>query len=243
MIDMINYEYRNWIVIDRAPTPPSQKSGNAWWLCQCKECGNQKAFNGSEIRSHRIGACKHILKNESPKQIWWLQSSAGGIIKDETNHIYGKLKVIDLAYTKNGQAYWNCQCECGRTTIARGNALRNGQIHSCGCMTSYKEYEIIKILSLVPQISFQKEYSFPDLVDKNRLRFDFAIFQGDSLIGLIEYQGSQHFTSPQKYNQYGLLQIHDQMKVDYCKQKKIPLLILDKSSNLEENIKKWLDDI
>jgi len=39
------------------------------------------------------------------------------------------------AYEKNkGRAYWFCRCECGDERVVRGNALRNGQSLSCGCL-------------------------------------------------------------------------------------------------------------
>lgn len=35
--------------------------------------------------------------------------------------------------TPAGQAKWECQCDCGKTTIVRGQDLRNGHTTSCGC--------------------------------------------------------------------------------------------------------------
>lgn len=79
--------------------------------------------------------------------------------------------------------------------------------------------------------------------DKALLRFDFAIFQNEQLLGLIEYHGRQHFSEPEKFNYYGLLQEHDAMKVQYCKDNNIPLLVLDKTNNLEEDILSWIKNL
>lgn len=246
MIDMMNYEYRNWKVIDRAPTPEHQKSGQAWWLCQCVECGFQKPLNGAEIRSGRSGACKHPTRESKKKQIKNVAEEKPVLkyrIKNEANKVYGKLKVIDFAYTKNGHAYWNCECECGNKTTVRGNSLRFGEIKSCGCIRSYKEQEIASILNTLDYINYKQEYAFKDLIDKSQLRFDFAIFYQNNLVGLIEYQGRQHFSSPEKFNHYGLLQIHDEMKQNYCKEHQIPLLCLNGQSQLDIEINNWLNEI
>ena len=44
--------------------------------------------------------------------------------------------------------YWNCTClNCGRkNVIVRGDYLRNGDTKSCGCLTSYHEVHIQKML-------------------------------------------------------------------------------------------------
>ena len=46
----------------------------------------------------------------------------------------GKLTVIKEAQANNG-AYWECQCECGKTIIVRGSTLRDPKRapQSCGC--------------------------------------------------------------------------------------------------------------
>lgn len=56
-------------------------------------------------------------------------------IIDLTGNQYGKLKVIELypERTKQGQAQWKCECECGKITIVNGNNLRRGKSQSCGC--------------------------------------------------------------------------------------------------------------
>lgn len=52
--------------------------------------------------------------------------------KDLTGKRFGKLEVISFAYS-DGACYWNCKCDCGKTTIVRGTNLRAGYTKSCGC--------------------------------------------------------------------------------------------------------------
>lgn len=55
--------------------------------------------------------------------------------------IFNYLTVIekDIEYkklhnlNKNTAAYWKCKCVCGKETSVRGDALKKGQIISCGC--------------------------------------------------------------------------------------------------------------
>jgi hypothetical protein len=35
---------------------------------------------------------------------------------------------------RNRTAKWACECDCGKSLIARGTDLRNGRIKSCGCL-------------------------------------------------------------------------------------------------------------
>lgn len=56
-------------------------------------------------------------------------------MKNETGNRYGKLTVLRYDHTdKNQGAYWLCACECGCTTVVKGNRLRNGKTKSCGCL-------------------------------------------------------------------------------------------------------------
>ena len=56
---------------------------------------------------------------------------------DMTNQRFGKLLVL-YRYkenTKQNQALWVCQCDCGNIKPIRGASLRNGKATSCGCQT------------------------------------------------------------------------------------------------------------
>ena len=245
--DMVGYEFHTWKVLSRAEK--TNTANSVFWLCECQICHQQKIFNGSEIRRGNVGACKHkihtpIVATPKRKENYYkAEQSLSNKIKDETGNIYGRLKVLSFSHTNNGFAFWNCRCNCGKEIIVRGNALRTGAIKSCGCLTSYKEEIIVQILQQY-NIKFQQQYTFPDLKDKQLLRFDFAIFnQNNELIGLIEYQGRQHYELNNNFNHNGLLQIHDKMKKEYCEEKKINLLELNKNSNLENDLINWYNQL
>lgn len=57
---------------------------------------------------------------------------------DLTGHKFGKLTAINEYGVKNKLTYWNCECDCGNTTIVTVAKLRNGHTSSCGCMRKVK---------------------------------------------------------------------------------------------------------
>lgn len=240
-IDMLGYEFQTWKVI--AISDKKSSGNNQYWLCECQKCGQQKELCGSEIRLSRTGACKCLKKKvEVTQQYYLTEDSSSTKIKNEIGHKYGRLTVISFAYTKDSNAYWNCQCDCGKITIVRGNALRTGSILSCGCLVSRKEEEISVILNS-NHIDYKRQFTFSDLRDKGLLRFDFAIFKDGVLLGLVEYQGSQHYELNDSFSNNGLLQLHDDMKKEYCQEHNIPLLELNKDNNLEKDLLFWLNQI
>ena len=57
-----------------------------------------------------------------------------GNFKNITGQVFNKLTVVSRAdVDKNGQACWNCVCECGNKVIVPGHDLRSGRKKSCGC--------------------------------------------------------------------------------------------------------------
>ena len=66
---------------------------------------------------------------------------------DLTGQVFGRLKVLSYAHTKNGRAYWNCLCECGNKTIVQRGNLRFGSVKSCGCL--WKEINAQRMKKLI----------------------------------------------------------------------------------------------
>lgn len=58
-----------------------------------------------------------------------------GKIKDLTGQKFGRLTVLKYSHAgKNHRSYWNCICDCGKTVVANGKTLLNGDKRSCGCL-------------------------------------------------------------------------------------------------------------
>jgi hypothetical protein len=53
---------------------------------------------------------------------------------DLAGRIFGRLTVLQYAFSDRGRTYWKCRCECGHEkTIFHGN-LTMGVTRSCGCL-------------------------------------------------------------------------------------------------------------
>lgn len=50
-------------------------------------------------------------------------------------HKYGRLLVLNRVGSLNGRSTWNCHCDCGNLIgPVTSNALRSGNVRSCGCL-------------------------------------------------------------------------------------------------------------
>jgi hypothetical protein len=61
---------------------------------------------------------------------------------DLTGQQFGNLVVVGYGHTRNGLAYWQCQCSCGKLVLVLSKTLRQGQKTSCGCLNPYKRKDI-----------------------------------------------------------------------------------------------------
>ena len=169
-------------------------------------------------------------------------------IKHEEGKTYGFLYVNRMATEeekpRNDRTgiYWNCTCtKCGReNVIIFGDYLRKGEASSCGCLVSKNESLIAQLLTNL-KINYKEQYSFNGLSstkDNNgKLLFDFAIFNQNKLIYLIEYDGIQHFNEKHQWNEYGLEKTHnnDLLKNQYCFEHNIPLIRIPYDANYNLN--------
>lgn len=205
------------------------------WICQC-DCGNIKSIVGSELK--RKGKKAPTL-------------SCGCLWKERTKH-FGDLTRRDLKGQKFGlltplevvgrNSYnyniWRCKCDCGNEINVGSNSLLSGNTISCGCKkNSYREHLIEQELKN-NNISFVREYSFKDLKDKALLRFDFALFKNNILICLIEHQGRQHTKDIPWHTEK--LQLHDNMKKEYCNENNISLYEIQYKDDIKQEIEKIL---
>lgn len=57
------------------------------------------------------------------------------LVKDLTGKRYGQLVVREWAGTStNRNALWECECDCGESSIVRSSQLVQGKTTSCGCV-------------------------------------------------------------------------------------------------------------
>ena len=62
-----------------------------------------------------------------------------GKLNDLTGQRFEKWLVINRSIPngKDGDALWNCQCDCGTVRPVNGNSLKRGETKSCGCIIGH----------------------------------------------------------------------------------------------------------
>lgn len=208
-------------VINKAPNQGKHTA----WNCIC-ECGADCVIRGDQLRSGTAKSCGCLFRELSAEKCRIVgqnnKGRAAAHRKDLTNQIFGRLAVIEYYGTIRDRGYWRCLCECGEETVVAADHLLDGHTKSCGCLTSVGEEKIKKIFT-ENDVNYISQYGFEDLIDKKKLKFDFAIFKGQVLHCLIEYQGSQHFMNMEK-SSWNSPQEHDRMKREYCEKNNIRLI-------------------
>lgn len=222
LIDLTGQTFGYWKVIKRAP---NRHGGHSYWLCKCTVCGKEKEVFGSHLRGGRSTNCG-CIRTEKMRQ---------ANIKHEEGKDYGFLHVNRMATeeekprTDRIGIYWNCTCtKCGRANvIVLGHQLRHGDTKSCGCLKSFNESKICQMLDIL-NFKYVQQKTFKDLTstDRNygRLMFDCAVYNDESLIYVIEYDGIQHFESGHFQRPYESTHQNDLIKNKYCFDNNIPII-------------------
>lgn len=113
-------------------------------------------------------------------------------------------------------------CRYFKTTI---DLFINGGVGHPNLTLSKGELKVKDYL-IKNNFKFKSHFGFSDCRNKNPLKFDFAIFMKDNLIGLIEFDGLQHEKEVTIFSNSSLKdrQYNDNIKNEYCLKNKIPLL-------------------
>ena len=222
LIDLTGQDFGYWHVIERAE---NRAGGRAYWKCKCTACGALKEVSGAHLRGGRSTNCG-CMRMEKMRQT---------NIKHEEGKTYGYLYVNRMAtreeIPRNNREgiYWNCMCtKCGRkNVIVFGDYLRNGDTKSCGCLNSFNESKICQMLENA-NIQYRQQVSFSDLTSTNKecdkLLFDIAVYNNNTLLYLIEYDGVQHFEIGHFKDTYYRTHQNDLLKNQYCFNHNIPLI-------------------
>ena len=184
--DLTGTENNYFKIINRAPNGPNYR---VRWNCQCKICGNYCVKEAANIdRDQSCGCAKK-------------QNIGKALRKDLTNKKFGKLTAVKYSGKSNkiGNAIWICKCDCGNTCEVDSNNLTTLHTYSCGCIKySIGVQNILNILKDC-NISYQMEYPIVGEYQGHPYRFDFALFENDKLVRLIEFDGEQHYKSVSGY--------------------------------------------
>ena len=199
--------------------------------CSC-ECGTTKDVNVYNLVHNHTKDCGCGRKK-------MLSASKGTNLVGQR---FGKLLVVEKLPESNKfkRVLYKCKCDCGNETIVPSNSLLTGHTNSCGCINSYYNMYIDKLLNNM-QVVYTTEHSVD--INGHKLRFDFYLPEYNLFI---EYDGEQHYTPVNfgKWNDDDLdanfqkIQTYDQLKNNYCDQHNINLLRIPywEKQNIEEII-------
>lgn len=242
-IDETGNIYGDLTVVSRAENHinPSGKP-RVQWNCICT-CGNTCVVMGESLRNGRTKSCGKCDRRKRNSE-----AISDKVTQEMIGQIYGYLKVLEASgYETDAEGKQRrkvkCQCLlCGKEIEVRTNRLKNGIITSCGNHNHSRGELYVESFLQSIGCQFQKEYTFSDLKDKKKLRFDFVIFNYNKPCGCIEVQGRQHYDTNNGWYNPDVI-IHDKMKQQYCNENNIPLLILNYQGQEKENFSTWDNQI
>lgn len=119
-IDLTGQKFGKLVVLSRSET----KNKRTMWLCKC-DCGNECVVRADSLKHNNTISCGCAQR----------ENASVANFKNEVGKKYGFLTVIKPLSEKSnsGETMWECQCDCGNTTVVQGSSLRNGHTKSCGC--------------------------------------------------------------------------------------------------------------
>lgn len=140
--DLTNQVFSNLKVLFRVE---NDKSGNAYWLTQCK-CGNYLVARATSLRSGHTKSCG-CASNDFRSEILTKP------LKEGTQ--FGYWTVLGQAYTPNKPgSFWKVQCKCGTIKEVSRQSLVSGASQSCGCLQKELTSELTKSNLLNQQFGY-----------------------------------------------------------------------------------------
>lgn len=218
--EFIGKTYGDLEVIDIKQTD----TGGILWNCKCLLCDKDEWINPKlvvERKWHISCGCKiqsAFERNNKHTHLDMIGQDLGGG------------KIIDIYRTEGGVTRWKMICNfCEKEYIAIAANVAAGHTKSCGCINkSLGEKLVAKALTEL-DITFKEQVS-PNGVKSvmgGPLFFDFVIKLPNGDIGVIEYDGEQHYDidrmtfGGKKYqseaeDRFYRLQENDKIKDEYC---------------------------
>lgn len=182
--DLSGTENKYFYIISRAP---NRKNNRTCWNVQCKACGEYCVKETVNLNKHKSCGC---LKNKT---------IGDSLRKDYTGFRSGKIVAVKYAgySTPQGNAVWECLCDCGQICYIPTNNLTSGHTTSCGCINYSIGANNIKQILDKNNIKYILEFPIYNIDTENfshPYRFDFLIIDKNNEPNrIIEFDGIQHY--------------------------------------------------
>jgi hypothetical protein len=176
-------------------------------------------------------------------QLWILKNRPDYKLIDNCKLYPDNISVKDFIYLKYiGSNLKGKYCRYFKTTI---DLFVNGNVGHPNLTISKGEMKVKDYLD-INKIDYKMQYTDKNCKDKIVLRFDFAIFDKNKLIGLVEFDGAQHEKEIKWWTKSAFIDLkkRDLIKNDFCKNNSIPLLRIkyNEIKLTDEKLKFFIDD-
>lgn len=182
----------------------------------CLECGKEFETSKAKPGKYCSQRCskKHKRKKHHEYSKELLERHKGKIVALET-------------YAGSDKLLTTMCINCGSVMKKKAHVYigTGGGCNICHS-NSYGEIEIENIL-IERELDYERQYYFEGLKLVNNLLFDFAIKSGGEVVGLIEYDGRQHFEPIEAWGgdvEFKRIQESDRLKNEYARANGIPLI-------------------
>lgn len=217
----------------------------AWWVClKCKSSYDMDISH----RTCENNGCP-FCSNQRVNETNCFANTHTHLLKEWD---YERNKNIDphkITYGSQIHVWWKCGKEDCKNQWRTLPHVRASGSNCPLCVDNYSKQKHIYGYLLSKKLNVVTEYRIKECRNKNPLPFDVAILSNNNLvIGLIEYDGEQHF-KPMKHwgGEVALegVKKRDKIKDTYCEKNNIPLLRIPywEYGLAEDKIDSFLSDI
>lgn len=215
-----------------------------WW--KCPDCG----YSFQRICYDMIWEkknCPACVSSVFAPGINDLETKYPDIAKEWDYKKNGDLTPRDVFPMSAKKVWWICPiCGCSWETSVASKVRHPGSCPECS--ESSGEKVVRKALD-TGGVTYKMQYTFPGCKNKVVLRFDLCVLKKNVVLGLIEYDGEQHF-KPIDYfggeEGFQYRQECDSIKNKYCKDNNIPLLRIPYTyteKEVKDSVAKFLKQI
>ena len=197
------------------------------WNCKC-DCGQNCVIMGSHLTTGHSTSCGcQQISKLKPRKATDLSGKKFGMLTV-------KYRVENRMIGNNSRVVYHCQCECGRETDVLALLLTGGLVKSCGCLLiSHAERNMIEWFD-EKNIKYDFQYSKFGLrgVGGGLLFFDFVVWRDNTVLFLVELDGSQHYSAIDHFGgikKYEQFKANDKIKDDWANEHHIPLVRINVS--------------
>jgi hypothetical protein len=203
-----------------SPSNVTAGSGKrAWW--KCKE-GHEWDMTVSNRTANKCG-CPYCRGRKASIENC-LETLYPDVAKEWNYRMNGELTPKDVRSQSNKKVWWICSERHEWLSSIDKRTFRGSNCPTC---SESKGERLVREFLTNNNMKFKAQYEFENLkgLGGGLLRFDFAVLNDMNLPEkLIEFDGIFHFKKIYKDDDHERIVIHDEMKNNYCKSNKIPLI-------------------